>query len=136
MKMYKVAWKELWLLTTRRLSERCNGVKPMTKRQENARQNLVAIVGYFEMVAEAWNWHFWRKSEYEIAFKVANLISAKDTYSRADFEEIATCINALAGQAHANGSGWLDFQIRVNTFFSAFRYESKWDDATGVFSFR
>lgn len=108
----------------------------MTAKQENARQSLVEIVGYFKMVAEDCQWHSWRKSEYDVASGVAALISAKDNYTKADFEEIASCINGIAGQAHANGSGWMDFQIRIHSFFFAFGYEVAWDDNASAFSFR
>ena len=107
----------------------------MTKRQEQARQNLVEIVGYFEMVAKDWNCHPWRKSEYEVVFSVANLIAAKDDYAKVDFEAIASHVNVIVGQKHADGSGWMDFQARLHGFFSAFGYESRWNDATGAFSF-
>jgi len=107
----------------------------MTAKQENARQSLVEIVGYFKMVAEDCNWHSWRKSEYDVVSQIAALISAKDNYTKADFEAIALCINGIVGQAHANGSGWMDFQSRIHGFFSAFGYETAWDEGTGAFLF-
>ena len=74
-------------------------------------------------------------SEYEVSLAVANLISAKSSYGKADFEAIAAYVNVMVDQKHADGGGWMDFQTRLYGFFYAFGYESAWDDVTGTFSF-
>jgi hypothetical protein len=107
----------------------------MTKEQERIRQNLVKIVSYFEMVAQDCNWLLRRKIEYDIALATANLISAKNCFSKKDFLEIASCINQIVGQEHANGSGWYDFQIRISGFFRSFDYASDWNSVIGEFIF-
>ena len=107
----------------------------MTKAQERARQNIVKTVSYFEMVAQDCDWLCRRKIEYDVALATANLISAKSCFSQKDFVEIASCINQIVGQEHANGSGWHDLQLRISGFFRSLGYAADWSLATGEFMF-
>lgn len=107
----------------------------MTARQEKTRQNLVQIVHYFKGIMDNYGAYPRRQIEYEISLATANLISAKNNFTKKDFVAIAACVNQIGGQEHANGSGWFDFQLKVSIFYYAFGYKSDWDSATSSFTF-
>ncbi|GAA4357549.1 hypothetical protein GCM10023185_22360 [Hymenobacter saemangeumensis] len=107
----------------------------MTEEQEKIRADLPRLVGYFKGIAAGSGWHPLWKTEYEVASATVHLLLAKDDFTEADFAEIASCVNTLVGKEHADGCGWLDFQLQLSHFFRVSGYQSDWNGTTGKFTF-
>jgi hypothetical protein len=105
----------------------------MTGLQKEAKKHLIRIANYFQRFADSPQEH-WR-IEYEVVAAIVALVSAKTDFLESDFESIASCANGIVGKGHANGSGWMEFEMHICIFFEAFGYDSDWNGSTGEFNF-
>lgn len=69
--------------------------------------------------------------EYEICSDINNLISSRNILTESDFEEIVSIYNRIVDVEHYNGTGWMDYQLRLGAFLRFSGYESDFSYITG-----
>jgi hypothetical protein len=103
----------------------------MNAAQKEAHANLLRISNYFDMLKEQPHY----RPEYDVVKATVALIASKETFTRQDVTVIAQTANRIRGQAHAFGSGWMEFEGSLSWFFRTLGYQSSWNATTGEFTF-
>jgi len=98
----------------------------MTEEQKKSIENLGKFPGYFE--GHSTESIYWQR-EFDICSQICNLISSKTEFSTTDIQNIVDIFNRINDNIHFDGSGWLDFKMRLNFFFKAFGYKVTWNKA-------
>jgi hypothetical protein len=85
----------------------------MTDAQRTSIDDLKKSVKYFERNIE--NNSFF-KPEFETSKKIVELIESTDSLTDRQLDEIVEILNAIKISGHYDGSGWMDFQMKLNHY--------------------
>jgi hypothetical protein len=86
---------------------------------------LRSVSAYFERNIQN---HEIFRPEFEVSRTINNILETKDPLTKSDVTEILNLCNGIEKVEHYDGSGWLDYRIRLSHFLRMNGFEIEFKD--------